>query len=527
MGHYRGHLKSLLLIACGCLLAGNAFAVNWEGSLLFAPSLVYTDNVCLSNEDKKDDWTGVGVMTPSGTASMESSRTRLTVTGSVSVNTLTNGDLRDDGCTGNALNDRQRWFPRIFASLNTTLITGWVKLDANVRADQNSVSSALANSNDELNRNGNTNTFYRYSISPYTSRKLGPRTSVNARYTYSEVINTADEVADSDRHALNANVRGKVGTVLDWNLRGNYSRTGYQDDVLNLRTGEFAPREDTELRSLSLNLGYQIIRTLKFTGTYGWEWNDFETFGNNDTGGGAWDIGLAWTPSPRTSVSVGSGDRFFGSTPRVNFKHSYKRHTITGNYRKTITFQRDLSTYGLDSFGEDPGGSQFGDPLFSGGDTRFDSNGDPVDGIGTNTSVNSNSAILDERFTFRYSYSGRPGRLTFFGSYSEQTRAEDGAQADFGEWELTFTPNLSKRYSVIGIIEYEDVRPAGFIQFDDNNDPRDFSDVENWHYRLQYVRPLNTRMTSILEYRFTDRKSDDPINEYDENLFRATLNISL
>jgi uncharacterized protein (PEP-CTERM system associated) len=404
-----------------------------------------------------------------------------------------------------------------------------VKLDANLRADQNRVNPALANSDDGLNRNGNTNTFYRYSISPYTARRLSPRTSVSAKYTYSEVINTADEVADSDRHALNATVQGEVGTTVTWNLRGRYSRTGYQDDVLNFRTGEFAPREDTELKSLSLQLGYQVIRTLQINGTYGWEWNDFQTTSNNDTGGGAWDIGLTWTPSPRTEVSVGVGDRFFGSTPRVSFKHSYKRHTFSGNYRKTITFQRDLATYGLDSFGEDfgGGGSDFGDPLFSGGENRFDANGDPVDGIGTNTSVNSNSAILDERFTFRYAYSGRPGRVTFFGSYSQQTRAEDGAQADFGDWEFTVTPSLSKRYTVIGSIGYEDIRPAGFTQFDNNNEFRDFAETENWYYRLQFIRPLNTRMNTSLEYRFTDRKSDDPINEYTENLFRATLNISL
>jgi uncharacterized protein (PEP-CTERM system associated) len=226
-------------------------------------------------------------------------------------------------------------------------------------------------------------------------------------------------------------------------------------------------------------------------------------------------------------VSAGIGRRYFGSTPRLNFSQEYKRHTISGSYRKTITFQRDLNTFGLDSFGDLGGGSQFGDPLFSGGDNRFDANGDPVDGTGTNTSINSNSAILDERYTFRYSYNGRPGNLTFFGSYSDQTREEDGAQADFLDWEFAVRPSLSKRYSVIGSIGYEDIRPAGFTQFGGSDGNRDYADTENWYYRLQYVRPLNTRMNTSLEYRYTDRKSDDPINEYQENLFRATLNISL
>lgn len=525
--HLLRQVKSLLQILCGCLLANSASAVNWEGSLLFSPSLFYTDNVCLSNEDKKDDWTGVAIVTPSATGTLESSRTKLTVAASVSVNSLTNSDLRDDGCTGDSLDDRQQWFPRVFVSLNTVLINNWVKFDANLRADQNRVNSARGNSNDGLNRNGNTNTFYRYSLSPYTSRQLSPRTSVDARYTYSEIINTSDEVSDSSRHAFNTAVRGELGSSVTWNARGRYSKTSYQDDVFNRFTGTTTPREDTELRSASLQLGYQVLKTLQFNGTYGWEWNDFQTFNNNDTDGGAWDVGLVWTPSPRTQVSVGSGDRFFGSTPRMSFRHEYKRHGFSGSYRKTITFQRDLSTFGLDTLGDDPGGSQFGDPLFNGGGTRFDQNGDLVDGIGTNTSINSNSAILDERYTFRYSYNGRPGVLTFFGSYSEQTRAEDGAQADFGDWELALRPSLSQRYTVIGSMGYEDIRPAGFTQFEDLNDELDFANTERWYYRLQFIRPLNTRMNTSLEYRYTDRQSDDAINEYDENLFRATLNISL
>ncbi|NQX87735.1 MAG: TIGR03016 family PEP-CTERM system-associated outer membrane protein [Halioglobus sp.] len=530
IAYCRAFLKVSLLMSWAFVLSSNALAVNWEASLLFSPSLIYTDNVCLTKANKKNDFTAVALVTPSGTASVETARTSLNVTASVIFNTLTNGDLRDDGCTGDALDDRQQYFPRIFATLRTTLIDNWVKFDASLRADQNRINSSRGNSNDGLDRNGNTNTFYRYTLSPYMERRLRNDLSTRVRYTYSEVVNSANDVSDSDRHAVNGSLRGRVGPDISWNFRGQASKTGYKDDVFNRNTGEFVPREDTKLRNLSLTVANQLHRTLQVNGTYGWEWNDFQTTSNSDTGGSAWDVGLVWTPSERTAVSVGFGDRFFGTTPRINFRHSYKNHEILGSYRKTITFERDLSTFGLDSFSDGFGGGDggFDDPLFNGPDIRFDDNGVPIDGIGTNTSVSSNGPIIDERFTLRYAYVGRPGQVTFFGSYSEQTREEDGAKADFGDWVLTVTPDLSRKFVLSGAVGYEDVRPSGFARFDnDPFDPTSFSKAENWFFRLVLVRILNSRMNTTFEYRFTDRRSDDETNEYQENLLRATLNISL
>ncbi len=50
------------------------------------------------------------------------------------------------------------------------------------------------------------------------------------------------------------------------------------------------PREDTELKSAGLNLGYQIDRRWQLNGTYGWEWNDYQTYNDADTGGQAWQL---------------------------------------------------------------------------------------------------------------------------------------------------------------------------------------------------------------------------------------------
>jgi uncharacterized protein (PEP-CTERM system associated) len=215
---------------------------------------------------------------------------------------------------------------------------------------------------------------------------------------------------------------------------------------------------------------------------------------------------------------LGMGDRFFGKTPRVTFSHTRKRSSFSGTYNKRITFQRDLSTQGS---GFSDGSGFLGGTNSDGG---VDGNGQPIDGFGTDQSISSNSAILDERFTLNYAYAGRPGKFSAFGSYSKQIRAEDGAQADFKDWELTFTPTLSRKYNVVGSIGFEEIKPAGI--FGDSRS-ENFVESENWYYTLRYSRPLNTRLSLSLQYRFTDRRSDEELNEYQENMVRATLNIRL
>jgi uncharacterized protein (PEP-CTERM system associated) len=523
-------LRALLCVVVGWSLADSALAaVSWDGRASVSPSIIYTDNVCLTKGDKKDDFTGVATVTPVGSVSAESSRTKFVAGGSVSVNTLTNGDLRDNGCTGNALDDRQKYFPSLHGKLTTELIGNWVKFDARLQVDQNDINSARRSSNDGLDRNGNANTYYRYSLSPYMSRRLASRSTYSLRYTFNQQLNSADSVSDSYRQSIITSLNGDQSSQLTWGLTGRGSRTSYSDDVVNITTGVAAPREDTELKSASLRLAYKIGRRWSVNGTAGWEWNDFQTASNSSTGGAAWDVGATWTPSPRTSVSVGSGDRFFGSTPRITFRHERKRSKFSGSYNKRITFQRDLSTQGIGA--SDGSGLFGGNDSFGGADDQFGDDGstfggvdESIEGFNTNSSITSNSAILDERFTLRYSYTGRPGRLNVRGSYSKQTRAEDGAQADFKDWEIVFTPNLSRKFSVVGSMGFREIVPAGFIG---DSRSENFAESQNWYYTLSYNRSLNTRLGLNLQYRFTDRRSDDALNEYQENMVRATLRIGL
>jgi len=496
--------------------AGGALAVNWNADASIAPSLAYTDNVCLTKDDKQGDWTAVGILTPSGSISHQSRKTRVNARGSVQINTLTDGELRDNGCSGEDLGDRQNFFPSISAAGSTVLIDQWLTVDATLRADQNEVTAALPGSGDDLNRNGNTNTFYRYSVSPTLRHRLKNKAFYTLRYSYDDQINTSDQVSDSSRHAVLTSLANGDESRVSWDLAGRYSRVEYNDDVFNRVTGQFLPRQDTELKSAGLTLGYQLDRRWQVNGRYGWEWNDFETYNNSNTGGGAWDIGVRWTPSARTRVDAGTGDRFFGKTPRLSISHQRKRSLFKASYRKFITFQRDINTSG--------NGFLYGDTIEDQLINGFDQQQQFINGVPVNSSLNSNGPILDERATLGYTYTGRRATTNIFGSYSQQTRAEDGAEGDFTDVTASFSPKLSRTYTVTGSVTWGEDDPLGYRGV---SNLQDFSKSETWYYMVQVGRPLNNRMSMSLNYQYTDRQSEDSFNAYQENRVIATLNISL
>lgn len=508
-------IKPFVVVA-GSFWAGGAFAVNWQADASIAPSLAYTDNVCLSKDNKQGDWTAVGILTPAGSVSHQSRKTKVNARGSVQINTLTDGELRDNGCSGDDLGDRQNFFPSISAAGSTVVIDQWVNVDATLRADQNEITSALPGSGDDLNRNGNTNTFYRYSVSPVLKRRLKNQAFYTLRYSYDDQINTADSVSDSSRHAVVTSLANGNASRVSWDLSGRYSRIEYNDDFVNVVTGQVIPRQDTELKSAGLSMGYQLDRRWQVNGRYGWEWNDFETYNDTNAGGADWDIGVRWTPTARTTVDVGSGDRFFGSTPRLNVSHKRKRSLFRASYRKSITFERDINTSG--------NGFLYGDTVEEQLINGVDQQDQVINGVATNSSISSNGPIFDERATLGYTYTGRRATTNVFGSFSQQTRAEDGAEGEFKDFTVSFSPQISRTYTVTGSLTWGEDDPLAY-----RSAPtlQDFSKSESWYYLVQVGRPLNNRMSISLNYQFTDRQSDDSFNEYQENRVIATLSISL
>ncbi len=460
-------------------------AAKVDTGLSLSPSVTYTDNVCLRKEDTQGDW--VATVTPNATASVSNRRMKGRLNGSVSINSLTNSQLKKRGCGGRG-EDRKQFQPRINGSLSTKLAGDWLNLSLSARADQNTANPRLAGGLDEFDRLGNTNTYYRYTISPSMSRTIAGAVRASLRYSYNEIYNTVNTVSDSSRETWSLSLKNKQASQLTWGLSGRSTRVEYADTLAG------NPRKDTELQSARLSLGYKLNRRWQVSGSYGWEWNSFQTRSNFDNDGAAWTASIKWTPSPRTSVLVGSGDRFFGQTPRVKISHETRNGKFNAGYNKSITYDRDIRT------------------LRDGFIPRF----------GTASSLQSRSPIIDERFTLGYTHRVRRIDISLAGHYSQQLRAEDDTTSDYKHVSLTVRPNLASRYSVSSTLAWNQDEPRGEIGFLGTD-----SSSETWLARFTLSRTLNQRMNLSLSYQYSVRDSNIETSDYQENRITAALGISL
>jgi uncharacterized protein (PEP-CTERM system associated) len=200
---------------------------------------------------------------------------------------------------------------------------------------------------------------------------------------------------------------------------------------------------------------------------------------------------VRWTPNVRTTVDVGTGDRFFGATPRFEINHRHKRSVFTASYEKDLTYDRDIRTL------DDPAGGQPQDP----------------------TTI-SNSPILDERFTLAYAYKWRRSTARISASHSDQTRTENGRNSIYKRISIGLNHSLSQKLSVSGGLSWNETEP-----FEDNSEF--VSQAETWRAYLRAQRSLSSNTSLRVKYQYTDRRSESAGNEYTENRITVTINFSL
>jgi hypothetical protein len=375
------------------------------------------------------------------------------------------------------------------------LVEQWLFINADVTASQNDVSPFVSGGGDTADRTGNTNTTYRYSINPYISRRFKDVANLLQSYNYDDQYNTKDIVGDSSQETWLLTLgSGPVFSPLSGSLQGDYQTTDYTD------TPGRPTNNDSELSSAQLNRAYQINRKWQINGFIGNEWNDFVS-SRDDIDGTFWGAGVRWTPNERTSVDVGMGDRFFGNTPWLTISHRHKRSLFSVDYRKTLTYSRDIRTLGVADGVEQPG----------------------------NPTSLSNSPILDERLTLAYAYDGRRSSVGISGSYSDQTREAgtdrnepvlDLNEATYKNLSLSLRRSLSNKLSLSGRLSWYEQEPKG-------ESSQIAQSSETWRATLGARHSLGQNTSLSLDYEYTDRQSDNAFNEYQENRITLSVRINL
>jgi hypothetical protein len=479
--------NSALYLACIVgLAASGASRADMNITAGVTPELVYTDNLCLTPDDEQSDFYGiirpnVGINGGGG-----GSRVDYSLSTSVNVNSLSNSDL-ESKCNRSNTTDREQYSPNLSANGDVIVIKNWLFIDANATISQNSVSPFIAGGADPEDRTGNTNTTARYSVNPYISRRFKDFSTLYLGYTYDDQWNSKDIIGQSTQQTVLFSLDSVPGSSkFFWGLQADYDNINY---------AETAGREsiDSELSSARISSGMQINRIWQINGYVGNEFNDFVSI-SDTIDGSFWDVGFRWTPNSRTSVEIGTGDRFFGNTPRVAISHRYRRSLFTADYGKTLQYSRNIRT--LDNSGL-PGVGEPGQP----------------------TTI-ATSPILDERFTLGYSYSHRRSSLGIAASHSDQTRTQDGGNSTFKTVSLNLGHSMAKKLSLSCTLSWDETEPFG-----ENSESIFQSEV--WRANLSAQRPLNSNTNLTVRYRYTDRQSDFARDEYTENRITVTINFSL
>lgn len=463
--------------------------VSVDGSV--ASNVSFSDNICLSSDNEKYGY--IAGLTPSASISASGRRTSFNANGSINLNSLTNSVLKSKGCNSD-FNRRSQYNPQFTGNFNTATSDRVLKLQATARVRNTEVGNLYGNSLDEFDRFGSSNTLYRFRVSPSVGRRFGSATA-NASYALDEVINSNELAVDNRRHSVNSTIRFGGSSRFTPSITGRYTLVEYSENINGVE------RDDTELSSVRLGLGYRVSNTLSVNGSIGEEWNSFESNSPLNQDDNAWNFSVKWTPSPRTSLVVGMGDRFFGKTPTVNFSHQRKRSQFGLSYRRELRFRSDVDVDNLFDFFED------------------------IDNF-ANPSILTSTPIVDERFALGWVYTAQNSVIRLSGDYSEQTNTDDNIKSEFKDVYLTYSPRSVSRINFSTAVGWREDDPRG--QFlTSSAGLEDAESSESWYFNIHGTRSFSNKLSLSVSYRFSRRESNSTTDGYEENRITLTLGFHL
>jgi hypothetical protein len=451
------------------MLSGNSSAAEWTVSKGAKAEVTLTDNVELSEDDEQSEITTS--ITPRIAFAGKGARANVKFSGAVKINDSSRG--------------AGTFNPRIQANADSELIKQLLYIDGSFKASQNALNPFTSGGGDTENESDNVTTTYSYSISPYVKRRLKDFATFLARYTYDEVIHTNDDAANSAGQSVNVSLdSGPMFSRVSWGLGGQVRKVDNDDG------------DNSEFKSADANLGYRFNRAWRVNASAGKEWNDFTTV-KSDNDGTRWDFHAIWTPSPRTSLDIGYGERFFGGTPSLDFTHRSRRSTIKLGYSRELTDARTLILQEQLFIETDPITNQ---PIL----------------VARDIPVLGDSVLVNERFDGSYTLQGKRSKLRISADHSTQIYQDavtDGSK--LMGLSVNFDRTLDGKTSANAGIRWR------------HSEQSSGEEADTGSIDVGLTRKLGPKTNVKLSLRHTERDSDVADDSYDENRVTVALDIDL
>jgi len=494
MTHCAGRRLGLLaatLPAALCTIT--AQAGDWTREAGVAVGTYYTDNICLSDLDKKGQW--VGTARPDIAVNGSGGRFNMNLNAGVELNSIGESNIDCLAGQGQFLTNRESVVPRINLNSDLELIRNWLTLEATGFAGQNPINPFAGGGNDAINARENTNITYQYGVGARSERRIGDSGRFAARYNYNEQYNAVGLIGDSTQNSAQASLgTDPAAARLALGVSGSYSKTAFEDSAQG-------PGFDAEFVTVEANASLRINRFFALDARGGEEFNDFVSF-NDDIDGTFWDAGFTWTPNTRVSVAAGYGERFFGTTPRFNISYRHKRSEFSASYQRAINLPRDLRGQPL----------QRGERLTD----IEDLPGQPIGSIGRDTFVGQ-GPIQNETLSLNWGFQAQRTGIGLNVSESKQTRFETGAGLTFRNAAITLTRQLGAKTST-------DLR-VGWRESEGDDDSIGLfgQELTAWTGSWGLSRRLGNETTLTLRYQYTNQDANSEVFTFTEN--RIDLNL--
>lgn len=305
------------------IAAGPPVARPWTFTATGGLDLTFTDNVFLTNTNRRSDW----IFSPRAAFDLRGTSTRSGLNASA--------DIAYDFYTRHS---------RLNGARPHALVDGYVEPIDNVLTINAHVATDLREINQVDRAPATTRSFsenqsqvLNYGVSPRFTDHIGDFAKVEASYEFAGVdffdspastTSTTRGLGDSTRHAVRAEILNAEGFhILEWSAQGTYEKSNYTSNLLS-----------SERAGGQGRLQYNTTRTLALTARGGYDWINEPTLGN--TPDGAYGLGgILWRPGPRTDVRLEAGYRYNGFNAEAQI--AYRRSTLL-NFN--LVYLRDIQT---------------------------------------------------------------------------------------------------------------------------------------------------------------------------------------
>jgi uncharacterized protein (PEP-CTERM system associated) len=299
------------------LLAAPAAQAAWTFTPTVALTETYSDNVSLqSSENAHGQF--ITDVTPGFLLASNGPRLKLSARYALHYFTYSGEQPANTRRTQQELN----------GNMEARLIDDLLFLDASAARGTRGVSGFGPQAAGNLYSTTNQANVSTWRLSPYLRYRFGPSADVLLRYSHDAVKSGDLALGDSsgDTVALSV-VSGPRFPILGWGF--DYLREDLDHDIGGQSLTETA----------SASLSYRLVPTLRLIGSGGYDRFEFDGPGGREQGPN-WSLGANWIPSPRTSLRITGGQRYFGPTYSLAAAHRSRRSVWDISYSDSVTTAR-------------------------------------------------------------------------------------------------------------------------------------------------------------------------------------------